>query len=147
MKIPVKGVSAVASVGSTVAAEIERDYQTPTLSGGEKPAPQLPEPVGYKILIALPEPDDTTEGGLAKAAETLQREEIGSICGFVLAIGPDAFADENKFPGGPYCKVGDWVIMRAYSGTRLSIYGKEFRLINDTSVEAIVDNPRGVLKL
>ena len=109
-------------------------------------AHQLPRPQVYKILIALPEPEEKTEGGIIKAKQTLDLEEIGSIVGFVMALGPDAYADKKRFPNGAYCKEGDFIIMRSYSGTRIKIHGKEFRLINDDSVEAIVDDPRGVIK-
>tara|TARA_A100001391_G_scaffold79376_2_gene51507 strand:+ start:2182 stop:2535 length:354 start_codon:yes stop_codon:yes gene_type:complete len=112
-----------------------------------KTASQLPDPKGYKLLIALPEPDEVTEGGIIKAKQTMEIEEIGSICGFVLKMGPDAYKDDKKFPSGPYCSEGDWVLMRSYSGTRFKIHGKEFRLINDDSVEAIVEDPRGVEKV
>jgi len=116
---------------------------------GVKPttASQLPKPTGYKLLIALPDPEETTSGGIVKAAETLQREEVGSICGFVIAMGPDAYSDKKRFPNGPYCKVGDWILMRSYSGTRFRIHGKEMRLLNDDSVEAVVLDPRGVIKV
>ena len=112
-----------------------------------KTASQLPEPKGYKLLIALPEPDEVTEGGIIKAKQTMEIEEIGSICGFVLKMGPDAYEDEKKFPHGPYCNEGDWILMRSYSGTRFKIHGKEFRLINDDSVEAVVEDPRGIEKV
>ena len=109
-------------------------------------AHQLPKPSGYKILIALPEPEEKTEGGILKAKQTMDLEEIGSICGFVLAVGPDAYKDKKRFPNGAYCKEGDFILMRSYSGTRFKIHGKEFRLINDDSVEAIIDDPRGIIK-
>ena len=108
---------------------------------------QLPEPTGYKILIALPEVEEKTEGGIIKAQETMHLEEVGSIVGFVMKLGPDAYEDKKKFPNGPYCKEGDFVLMRSYSGTRFSIHGKEFRLINDDSVEAVIDDPRGIRKV
>jgi co-chaperonin GroES (HSP10) len=111
-----------------------------------KVASQLPKPTGYKLLIALPNPEEKTEGGILKASSTLEAEEIGSIVGFVLATGPDAYKSPDRFPSGPYCKEGDWIMMRSYSGTRFKVHGKEFRLINDDSVEAIVEDPRGVVK-
>ena len=110
-------------------------------------AQQLPDPKGYKILIALPEPEESTEGGIIKAVQTLYAEEVGSIIGFVLKVGPDAYADAQRFPSGAYCKEGDWVLMRSYSGTRFSVHGKEFRLINDDSIEAVVEDPRGIVKV
>jgi co-chaperonin GroES (HSP10) len=112
----------------------------------EKTASQLPKPTGYKLLIALPDPEEKTEGGIIKASQTLQAEEIGSIVGFVLEIGPDAYQSSDRFPTGPYCKKGDWIMMRSYSGTRFKVHGKEFRLINDDSVEAVVEDPRAVVK-
>lgn len=115
-------------------------------SSPEKKASQLPEPRGYKVLIALPDPEERTEGGIIKAQETMDVERIGSIVGFVLKLGPDAYKDKKRFPSGAYCKEGDFIIMRSYSGTRISIHGKEFRLINDDSVEAVVDDPRGIAK-
>ena len=127
----------------------ERHYSVHGSNIMEEPktASQLPEPKGYKLLIALPEPDEVTEGGIIKAKQTMEIEEIGSICGFVLKMGPDAYKDDKKFPSGPYCSEGDWILMRSYSGTRFKIHGKEFRLINDDSVEAIVEDPRGVEKV
>lgn len=109
-------------------------------------AHQLPDPKGYKILINLPEPEEATEGGILKAQQTIEREEVGSIVGFVMKLGADAYQDKKRFPNGPYCKEGDFIIMRSYSGTRFLVHGKEFRLINDDSVEAVVEDPRGVMK-
>ena len=113
----------------------------------ERTAKQLPIPKGYKILIALPEREEQTKGGIIKASQTLQVEEVGSICGFILAMGEDCYKDEKRFPNGPYCKEGEWIIMRSYSGTRFKVHGKEFRLINDDSVEAVVEDPRGIVKV
>lgn len=118
-----------------------------TVDTEERTAHQLPEPKGYKILVALPEVDEKTEGGIIKARTTMEVEETGSIVGFVVKIGPDAFKDEKRFPSGPYCKEGDFVMMRAYSGTRFKVHQKEFRLINDDSVEAVVEDPRGVVRV
>ena len=109
-------------------------------------AEQLPQPSGFRLLIALPEVEETTEGGLFIPDERRTAETVASIVGFVLKSGPDAYADEKRFPNGPWCKEGDWIVMRAYSGTRIRIHGKEFRIINDDSVEAIVEDPRGVVR-
>lgn len=110
-------------------------------------ATQLPVPSGYKLLIALPEPDEAFESGLIKAAQTKEVEEVGSIVGFVIKVGPDAYSDPKRFPSGPWCKEGDFIMMRSYTGTRFKIHGKEFRLINDDSVEAVVEDPRGIIKV
>ena len=115
----------------------------------EKPraAHQLPDPKGYKILIGLPAPETASEGGILKAQETIAAEEVGSIIGFVIKLGPDAYSDKSRFPSGAYCKEGDFIMMRSYSGTRFKVANKEFRLINDDSVEAVVEDPRGVMKV
>ena len=109
-------------------------------------AHQLPEPTGYKLLIALPRSEEKTDGGIIKAEETRHLEEVGSIVGFVLKLGPDAYKDKKRFPNGPYCKEGDCILMRSYSGTRFTIQGQEMRLLNDESVEAVIEDPRGIRK-
>lgn len=104
---------------------------------------KLPEPSGYRLLIAVPEVSEKTEGGVFMPDQLKKAEETASIVGFVVKAGPDAYADLNKFPNGPWCKEGDFVIFRSYSGTRFKVMGKEFRLINDDTVEAVVEDPRG----
>ena len=92
----------------------------------------------------LPEAKEEYEGGLLKANTTMQYEELLSPVLFVAKIGPDAFKDEKRFPSGASCKVGDFVLVRPNSGTRMKIHGTEWRLINDDSVEAVVEDPRGI---
>jgi co-chaperonin GroES (HSP10) len=104
---------------------------------------KLPEPAGYRLLIAIPEVSEKTEGGVFMPEQLKKAEETASIIGFVVKMGPEAFADADKFPNGPWCKEGDFVIFRSYSGTRFKVLGKEFRLINDDTVEAVVEDPRG----
>ena len=104
---------------------------------------KLPEPSGYRLLIAVPEISEKTEGGVFMPEQLKKAEETASIVGFVVKAGPEAYTDENKFPSGPWCKEGDFVIFRSYSGTRFKVLGKEFRLINDDTVEAVVEDPRG----
>jgi len=105
---------------------------------------QLPEPVGYHILVALPEAEEKYDSGIIKADETRRFEEVLATVFFVVKLGPDAYKDTNKFPTGPWCKQGDFILARPNSGTRLKIHGREFRLINDDTVEAVVDDPRGI---
>tara|TARA_R100001086_G_scaffold16319_2_gene8016 strand:+ start:2926 stop:3297 length:372 start_codon:yes stop_codon:yes gene_type:complete len=112
----------------------------------DKKASQVPAPCGFKLLIAIPEKEKKTEGGVLLPEDTRRREEAASLIGMVMKVGPDAYKDENRFPTGPWCKEGDFIVMRSYSGTRMVIHGQEFRLINDDSVEAVVDDPRGVSK-
>lgn len=104
---------------------------------------KLPEPSGYRLLIAVPEISEKTEGGVFMPDQLKKAEETASIVGFVVKAGSEAYADANKFPSGPWCKEGDFVIFRSYSGTRFKVMGKEFRLINDDTVEAVVEDPRG----
>ena len=129
------------ALASAVEVETEPVEETP------RKAHQLPDPKGYKILIAMPEPDEKTEGGILKSQQTLEIEEVGSVVGLVVKLGPDAYKDTKRFNGGPYCAEGDFILMRAYSGTRFLVHGKEFRLINDDSVEAVVQDPRGIVKI
>lgn len=104
---------------------------------------RLPEPSGYRLLIAIPEVSEKTEGGVFVPDQLKKAEETASIVGFVVKAGPEAYGDVDKFPNGPWCKEGDFVIFRSYSGTRFKVLGKEFRLINDDTVEAVVEDPRG----
>lgn len=110
----------------------------------EEKAQQLPTPSGYRILCALPEREAEYESGLLKADETIMIEETLTTVLFVVAMGPDCYKDASRFPSGPYCKEGDFILIRPNSGTRLVIHGKEFRMINDDSVEGTVQDPRGI---
>ena len=104
---------------------------------------QLPEPKGYRILCAVPEADDKYESGIIKDSSTKRIEENGTVVLFVLKLGDMCYQEEAKFPTGPWCKEGDFVLTRAYAGTRFKIHGREFRIINDDRVEGVVDDPRG----
>jgi co-chaperonin GroES (HSP10) len=107
-------------------------------------AKQLPRPSGYRILCAIPEVEKEYESGLAKADETLRIEEVLTTVLFVVELGPDCYKDEKRFPTGPWCKKGDFILVRPNAGSRLVIHGREFRMINDDSVEGVVDDPRGI---
>ncbi len=112
----------------------------------ERKAKQLPDPSGYRILCALPEVEEKTEGGIIKADITLHHEELLTTTLFVLRLGPDAYSDKSRFPSGPWCKEGDFILVRPHAGTRLKIHGREFRIINDDSVEGVVEDPRGITR-
>lgn len=109
-------------------------------------ASQMPVPSGYKLLIGLPEVKEDTESGVYRGKEEVRFEGLSTIVGYVVAMGPDAYVDSKKFPNGPYCKEGDWIVLRAFSGTRIKVHGVEFRLINDDMVEAVVRDPSGIKK-
>ena len=115
-----------------------------TKEEAEDRAKQLPDPVGWKILCMVPKIDNTYKGVIAKADESIRTEEQTTIVLYVAKLGPDAYQDKVKFPNGPWCKPGDFVITRAYQGTRIKIHGTEWRVINDDTVEATVDDPRGI---
>ena len=111
----------------------------------EEKANQLPEPVGYKLLCVVPDVSETIDGtNLVKASDAMRREEQTTTVLFVVKVGPDAYKDVTKFPGGPWCKAGDFVMTRTYTGTRFKMYGKEMRLINDDQIEGVVQDPRGI---
>jgi co-chaperonin GroES (HSP10) len=109
-------------------------------------ARQVPDPVTYHLLCALPKAEEEYESGLVKAGQTMHFEEVMSPVLFVAKMGPDCYKDPLRFPSGPSCKVGDFVLVRPNTGTRLKIHGTEWRLINDDSVEAVVEDPRGIQK-
>lgn len=113
-------------------------------ASAEDKAKQLPRPSGYRILCAIPEAEKEFDNGLLKADITLHNEEVLTTVLFVVALGPDCYKDKDRFPSGPWCKEGDFVLIRPHAGSRLVIHGREFRLINDDSVEAVVDDPRGI---
>lgn len=110
----------------------------------EEKAKQLPQPSGYRILCAIPDIEDKYESGIVKADITLQNEELLTTVLFVVKMGPDCFKDASRFPSGPWCKEGDFILVRPHAGTRLKIHGREFRIINDDSVEGVVEDPRGI---
>jgi chaperonin GroES len=106
-------------------------------------ARKIPEPSGYKLLIKPLEVKEKTESGIYMPDSLKNAEQTASVIGFVVKVGLDAYKDPEKFPNGPYCKEGDFLIFRSYSGTRFKVDKQEFRLINDDTVEAVVDDPRG----
>jgi co-chaperonin GroES (HSP10) len=110
----------------------------------EEKATQLPKPSGYRILCAIPEQEKEYESGIIKADETVRVEETLTTVLFVVELGPDCYADTARFPSGAWCKKGDFVLVKPYAGSRLVIHGREFRMINDDSVEGVVDDPRGI---
>jgi co-chaperonin GroES (HSP10) len=104
----------------------------------------LPDPKGYRILCAVPQVEEEFEGGLIKAEDTKKVEEQTTVVLFVVKMGDLCYADKDRFPTGPWCKEGDFVLTRPYSGTRVVIHGREFSVIHDDTVEAVVQDPRGI---
>ena len=132
----------------------EFDVSAVDLSGilnksNEDKAKQLPDPSGFMMLTVVPEAMEEfaeSDSGIIKSAGEIWKEEILTPVLFVVKMGPEAYKDTTRFPSGPRCKVGDFVIVRTNSGTRLKIHGREFRIINDDSVEAVVEDPRGITR-
>ena len=130
----------------------EFDVAAVDLSGilnkpAEDKAKQLPDPKTYHILCVVPEAMEQfagSESGIIKAGSTLHYEEVLTPVLFVVKVGPDAYKDATRFPSGPSCKQGDFIVVRPNSGTRLKIHGREFRIITDDLVEATVEDPRGI---
>ena len=110
-----------------------------------KEATKLPAPTGWRMLILPFKMNEKTKGGLYLGQDTLERQQVGSTCGLILAMGPDCYGDKEKFPEGPWCKKGDWVIFARYAGSRIQIDGGEVRLLNDDEVLATIDNPEDIL--
>ena len=110
----------------------------------EQKAKQLPDPSGYRILCAIPEIEDSYDNGLIKADTTVKYEELLTTVLFVIKMGPDCYKDADRFPSGPWCKEGDFILVRPHAGTRVKIHGREFRIINDDAVEGVVEDPRGI---
>ena len=113
-------------------------------ASAEEKATQLPKPSGYHILCAIPEIEKEYDSGLAKADQTIHMEEVLTTVLFVVALGPDCYKDPSRFPSGAWCKEGDFVLVRPNAGSRLVIHGREFRMINDDTVEGTVEDPRGI---
>tara|TARA_R110002012_G_scaffold317666_2_gene534538 strand:+ start:1005 stop:1490 length:486 start_codon:yes stop_codon:yes gene_type:complete len=110
-------------------------------------AEKLPKPTGWRVLILPYMGAERSKGGIILSDQTREREQLATVCGYVVAVGPDAYADQIKFPEGPWCKKGDWVIFARYAGSRLKIDGGELRLLNDDEILAILQDPTDILHM
>lgn len=122
-------------------ADIDTDK---TLNIAEELTDRLPVPIGYKMLVIKPEIEEKSAGGIIKPHEFLRKEEAGAVVGLVLKQGDLCYKDKDKFPTGAWCKEGDFVLIGAYRGSRFSVDGKEFIIINDDMIEGVVADPRGI---
>lgn len=124
---------------------IERIDEPDEAATSEQKASALPKPTGFRVLCIVPDAKEQFDDSmLLKSKQLRQDEESGTNVLFVLDIGPDAYKDTARFPSGPYCKKGDFVLVRTYAGTNFKIFGKQFRLLNDDQIEAVVSDPRGI---
>ena len=119
---------------------------TPTkkLVGVEK-QPKLPKPTGWRLLVLPFKMKEKTKGGIVLAETTLERQQVASQVGLVMAMGPQCYADKDRYPEGPWCKVKDWVMFARYAGSRIKIEGGEMRLLNDDEVLATIESPEDIL--
>ena len=144
--------SRVATVGTMkmtemTALEIKRQEKIEEIEvSQEEMEAFIPKPVGYRVLVALPNVEETFSNGILKAAKTLHEEYVLSTIGVVLDMGEQAYTDKDRFPTGPWCKAGDFVMFRANTGTRFKVGNQEYRLMNDDSIEAIVNDPSGITR-
>jgi co-chaperonin GroES (HSP10) len=114
---------------------------------GESILEHLPQPTGWRIVILPYRGAAKTKGGIALADSTIERAQLSTTCGYVLAVGPLAYADEVKFPNGPWCKKGDWIIFGRYAGARMNIDGGEIRILNDDEILATIKDPEDILHM
>ena len=110
-----------------------------------KQEPKLPKPTGWRMLVLPFKMKDKTKGGLVLAETTLERQQVASQVGLVMAMGPDCYKDKERYADGPWCKVNDWIMFARYAGSRIKIDGGEMRLLNDDEVLATIDSPEDIL--
>ena len=148
-----KNIKAFGSGGEPIPSKVERftepqekaEIVTPESVHDDKDLQsKLPKPTGYRILILPFSPKQKTKGGIYLADSVLEKERIGTNVGFVVALGPDAYRDGNKFPEGAWCQERDWVIFGRYAGARLKIEGGELRLLNDDEILAVISDPEDI---
>ena len=110
-----------------------------------KESTKLPQPTGWRILVLPFKMGEKTKGGILMGQDTLEKQQVASQCGNVLAMGPDCYRDKDRYKEGPWCKVGDWVMFARYAGSRIKIEGGEVRLLNDDEILATIENPEDIL--
>ena len=110
-----------------------------------KESSKLPQPTGWRILVLPFKINEKTKGGIIMGQDTIEKQQVASQCGNVLAMGPDCYRDKDRFTKGPWCKVGDWVMFARYAGSRIKIEGGEVRLLNDDEILATIKNPEDIL--
>ena len=106
---------------------------------------KLPQPTGWRLIVLPFKMDEKTKGGIIMNESTLEKQQVASQCGNVLAMGPQCYTDKERYPEGPWCKVGDWVIFARYAGSRIQIEGGEIRLLNEDEILATIKNPEDIL--
>ena len=131
---------------SSEETEAKEDVFTPErLQEDSSLQEKLPVPTGYRILMLPFVPGKVTRGGIHLAKQTVDKERLATVVGYVVKLGPDAYKDDRKFPEGPWCQEGDWVIFGRYAGARIQIEGGDLRLLNDDEILAVIANPEDIL--
>ena len=110
-----------------------------------KETTKLPQPTGWRLLVLPFRMKEKTDAGLLIGTETIDRQQVASQCGNVIAMGDSCYKDKERYPSGPWCKVGDWVIFARYSGSRIEIEGGEGLLLNEDEILATVQDPKDIL--
>ena len=111
----------------------------------KKEEPKLPKPTGWRMLVLPFKMKEKTKGGVILAEDTLERQQVASQVGLVMAMGPQCYKDKERYPEGPWCKEKDWIMFARYAGSRIKIEGGEMRLLNDDEVLATIDSPEDIL--
>ena len=124
---------------------LEEKYNSEPKKEITKDTNKLPQPTGWRILVLPFKMDEKTKGGLLITESVIERQQVASQTGLVLAMGPQCYADEERYPSGPWCKKGDWVVFARYAGSRIQIEGGEVRLLNEDEVLATVKDPKDIL--
>ena len=131
---------------SSEETEAKEDVFTPErLQEDSSLQEKLPVPTGYRILMLPFVPGKVTRGGIHLAKQTVDKERLATVVGYVVKLGPDAYKDDRKFPEGPWCQEGDWVIFGRYAGARIQIEGGDLRLLNDDEILAVINDPEDIL--
>ena len=115
------------------------------IKSSKKESPKLPKPTGWRMLVLPFKMKEKTKGGVILAEDTLERQQVASQVGLVMAMGPQCYKDKERYPEGPWCKEKDWVMFASYAGSRIKIEGGEMRLLNDDEVLATIDSPEDIL--
>ena len=136
--------AAAAEKAAQIAAEVEKQEREEQINDLKT---RLPRPTGWRVVVLPYRGARKTKGGIELADQTLERQQLTTTCAYVLAVGPLAFKDTNKFPDGAWCKEGDWIIFGRYAGARMAIDGGEIRILNDDEILALVSDPEDILHI
>jgi len=107
----------------------------------------IPDPVGYRLLVRPWTGSSKTKGGIYLTDQTTETQEMTTVVGLVVKMGELCYKDKDKFPGGPWCKEGEFVIYGRYSGARFKTKFGEHRILNDDEIIGRIKKPEDILAL